>query len=253
MIILDQPPPIWVPAKPAIIRPADPALLAMPIFLTGIPTVFHEPCTATFQTSLNSTVSGTAHTFTAATVGTAFARRKIVVAIGASRFGAATLNSVTIGGVTATRLVQNDNNVDGVYTVMAIAELETGTTATIVCTYSAAMTDCGIGIWSVQGMRSETAFDTATDFVANQQNKSITIDIPSGGCLIAARYFIDNTDTVNWINATERYDNVQNVNTRKTGADNNNTGAQQTNLVVQANMTGTPLTAGTALWGVSWR
>jgi hypothetical protein len=96
-------------------------------------------------------------TYTGVNFGTEAADRYIIVAIG-QRNDSRTFTSVTIGGVTATILVQQG---DGNTTAgIAIAAVPTGTSGTVVVNLSGTADSHYLGVWSATGLDSATPVDT---------------------------------------------------------------------------------------------
>jgi hypothetical protein len=98
-------------------------------------------------------------TYTGVDFGTEAADRYIIVAIG-QRNDSRTFTSVTIGGVTATILVQN---VDGNTSAgIAIAAVPTGTSGDVVVNLNGTADSHYLGVWSATGLASPTPVDTGT-------------------------------------------------------------------------------------------
>lgn len=98
-------------------------------------------------------------TFSNVDFGTEAADRYIIVGY-STRNDTRTINSVTIGGVSATILVQQgDGNTT---TGMAIAAVPTGTSGDVVVTLSGGADAHYLGVWSATGLASATPVATAT-------------------------------------------------------------------------------------------
>jgi hypothetical protein len=118
--------------------------------------------------TFSSTRNQSSYSFSSQSIGTAATGRIIVV--GASTAGGSTLapaiTSVTIAGNAAAEAIQVATGIvsgnvarGGLYAL----QVNTGTTATIVVTFSGNVSRCGIGVWAIYGAGSTTAVDTASD------------------------------------------------------------------------------------------
>lgn len=143
------------------------------------------------------TVNRTVYTFTGVSIGAASADRRIVVVAVARSGSAITLSSMTIGGISATKAVDEVGNGLICSQSISIAAVPTGTTATIVVTMSASVGCCSIFVYTTTGITSDTATDIATS--------GTTIDVIKGGLLIA---FSSNGSGANasWSEVTEDYE-----------------------------------------------
>lgn len=150
----------------------------------------------------------TTYTFAATNLGAASGGRFIIAAIGARATGstALTVSSVTIGGVTATQIVQAENsptnaNLAAIY----MAAVPIGTTGDVVVTLSRAAVRCSIDLWSATGI-STTAHDTDS---STADPSTATLDTLGAGVLVAVSVSAGaSPPTFTWTNATERYDGL---------------------------------------------
>jgi hypothetical protein len=142
----------------------------------------------------------TTYTFSSLDFGAATAGRYIIVGIAARAVGAGrTLDSVTIGGVSAT-LIANSPVSDTNISSLAIANVPTGTTGDVVVTFNAAMGRCGIVWWRAPSLVSATPTDTGTS-AADPATDTLTV--AAGGFLVVVA-FNNGTSTCTWSNVTER-------------------------------------------------
>ena len=157
-------------------------------------------------TTVDNTVQ-TVFTFTDHAIGAATNAREVVVAITANNSSnARTLSSVTIGGITATI------HVSGAYDPgehprvhLVSAPVPTGTTGTIVVTYSGNMGDCAVNVYRMTGHRSATPFGTVTD-TSFLGAPSGNLNIPDKGCALAGMVNINAATAITWAGLTEDYD-----------------------------------------------
>lgn len=214
--------------------------------------VIPPPAAATisFTASATDDTSQTTYTFSGVALGTAAADRKIVVGVGGARAaaGAHTVASMTVGGIAASLVKQQDVSAGDRETAeIWQAAVPTGTTGDIVVTFDAGMVGAGIGVWAVYGAQS-AAHATAG---SNADPMNASIDVPSGGVLIGyARNA--NGGTFTWTNLTEKFDEQFD-----SAAPSNHTGAADTFASAQTALSVTcdPSTAGSdnamalASWG----
>jgi hypothetical protein len=150
-----------------------------------------------YQTTSSQAAGSSPFTFSSIAIGTAAANRYVIVGIGATATPTAVL-SVTVGGIAATQVVSQvaGNSIAAIW----IALVPTGTTATIVITFTGSTQKCSIGVWSATGI-SPTALSTASS-TANPASLALTTI--NGGFAIA-HMEVDSTGTYTWTNATQRY------------------------------------------------
>lgn len=185
--------------------------------------------TRTFLAATGDTADLTTYTFAGQNLGTASADRIIVVAIagregdgGANR----TLSSVTVAGISAT-IIANSGNVP-THTDIAVAAVPTGTSGSIVVTYSGQVSRCVIGTWATTGM---SASSTSADASDTSDPYSASVDVPAGGVAFGISYDNGNT-TFTWTGLTEDSDAVYEG--RTVSFASAAFASQQTGLAVQA-------------------
>lgn len=145
----------------------------------------------------------TTYTFADQNLDTAAPDRYIVATISgrSNDGGARTINSVTIGGVSATINVQttDQGNVIGV----AVASVPSGTTGDVVVEFSDTMTDAAVALYRVPGITTTTATDTGT---STATPLTTNLDINAGGFAVAMAKSDNSSHTATWTNLTERFD-----------------------------------------------
>lgn len=179
--------------------------------------------TAAYLQNTFDGANSTTYTFTAENLGPASSDRYIVVAIGGRSVAVQTIASVSIGGVTATEIVQSDawqnsaSNATGLY----YALVPSGTSGDVVVTWTGAMVRCGIGLWSITG-GSLAVSDSAA---GTPGGVSADVDIvnPDGGFVICSA-MTGVSGTYAWTNADERFDQAVETGTHS-GADTDAEGA----------------------------
>lgn len=156
---------------------------------------------ALFQQANRDTTDLTTYTFTAEPLGAADSARYIIVTIGSRGAAARTINSVTIGGVTATVITQPQNSPHTVG--IAIAAVPTGTTGDIVIVFSGAEQRCGISTYRAIGI-NPTPTDTKTSTAANP---AATLNVPANGIAIGVAMTLQTGAPVcTWTGLTEDVD-----------------------------------------------
>jgi hypothetical protein len=166
--------------------------------------------TLAFQASVVQTANASTYTFASQPFGTASSGRVVVVAISAADGDVGTISSVTIGGVSASIIVQQSSS--EVTCGIAAAVVPTGSTGTVVVNTSTSRAECIIGIWASTGLPGAVATDTDS----NTDLSALTLTVDPGGFVIAV--CANNGDrSTTWAGATEDYDVTGNA-IRSSGA-----------------------------------
>lgn len=162
--------------------------------------------TLDFLQSATDTADLATYTFASQNFGAAASDRYIIVTIMARKSGASTtITGVTIGGVTATEVVQRTNNVTnsdiaGIF----IAAVPTGTSGDVVVTLGATMVRCAIGLYATTGLSSATPYDSDSSVASPP---SVSLDVPVNGFIIGAGLTAAST-TATLTGITEDYDST---------------------------------------------
>lgn len=242
-------PKLWLPPKPAIIRPArhvwrPPIRVRDPIaMLPGIIPVNAgggggPSKTLEFIDTAVNTANLTTYTFTSRVLGDAQADRYIIV-VALTGTASRTLMALTVGGVSA-RIVCTITGTSGTSrnAGLAIANVPTGTVGDIAATWSSGCVQCGIGWWRATGLSSEIENDFGT---TTSDPGAIPLDTVAGGFVVGG-IVTSSGGSFSWTNVTERYDQAAGENnTIFSGADA--TGTSAGTLSVQADDSGTGVRA----------
>ena len=130
--------------------------------------------------------SGATATYTSYSIGTASSDRVVFVSVWGLGFTPRVVSSVTIGGVSAT-LVTGPTGSLGNRVNLYRATVPTGTTATIVVTFSGNYANSGIDVWTASGVGTITTFNS--NFVSTTANTlSVTINTASNGFSIISGF-----------------------------------------------------------------
>jgi hypothetical protein len=223
-------PKLWLPPKPAIVRPArevwlPPVRLRLdPAFMPGITPVIAGGGAAksiSFIDTAILTTNLTTYSFTGLDFGAAQGDRYII-GVAVSGTAERSLSSATIGGVAARVVVSvsgggaTDRNAG-----IIIANVPTGTSGAIAVTWSSGCAHCAIGWWRATGLANEVEHhfgsSTADPGVA-------TINTLAGGIAVAGMISASG-GTFSWTGASERYDQAIGENSSvHSGADANTDG-----------------------------
>lgn len=127
-------------------------------------------------------------TYNGVKIGRAAANRTIIVFDGFRENGTETVTGMTIGGVTATLIAQRIN-LGTFETTMNVwaAAVPTGTTATIVTTYSASVDSAeGLGVYAAYGLPTITPYSSASS--TSTTVGSVNLNVPASGIVIAGAW-----------------------------------------------------------------
>lgn len=156
-------------------------------------------------------------TWTDCNIGTAAADRYVVAVIGAGVVGVSgrTLSGVTIGGSAADiRATATSDEAASATRILTIAQrlVTSGTTATIVATFSNTMQVGFCFVYTITGLiaAAPTATATETENALVDATISDTINIPAGGVLIGGVVATGTTGTWSFSGVTEDADNNTN-------------------------------------------
>jgi hypothetical protein len=184
-----------------------------------------------------SETDASSYTFSSITFGTAADDRHIIAVGGweSSTSGTTDPNSVTIGGVTATKVVtKNDGRYDRSF--MYIAAVPSGTSGALVVNLPVTAWRCGMGCMSMYGA-SITPTATGTDSgLAGSEDLEVSIAVSGGGAIIGVAENNTGVGGYTWVGIDEIWDEI-NPSLCVGGAAK--TFAAAETVAVQANLTST--------------
>lgn len=159
---------------------------------------------------LQGSVSGddsATYTFSSQNLGAADPNRWIVVCATGIQNAARTIDAVTVGGVSATKIVEAEASAYRSVSIW-VAYVPTGTTGDIVLTFSSGLVRAGYSAYRlITETNPTTAYDTETDTTTSGSDLSVSINRPGGGVVIAATVAVCSTATsVTWSGTSENYD-----------------------------------------------
>jgi hypothetical protein len=178
----------------------------------------------TFIGSHEDGTNATTYTFSSASLGAAAGDRRIILGVCATQSSEQNISSVTIGGVTATKVVETSGTRK---VTILIAHVPSGTTGDIVVTYAGSgSARCGIGVWAATGLTSDTAVDSTT---STASPGSLALTTVVGGFVVAVAQNGEDVSGTTWTDATEQYDIAMETGAqRHTGASDLTTGTSLT-------------------------
>lgn len=165
--------------------------------------VLTDPLTPTTPSlTLSLTDAGTnsadlpAYTFSGKAIGSPSATRRVIVALAFRATNSAAISSVTIGGVTAEKVVESRMGTTSASVASIwIATVPTGDTADVVVNLTASAARIGAAIYAADGLTSSTPYGTATATrAASLGSMTATMATTQAGFSIAAAFLSDSTN-----------------------------------------------------------
>jgi hypothetical protein len=164
---------------------------------------------STLTDSDTDDTTSSAYTFSSLSFGAAATDRYIVVAVTYLGTSGGSQTTATIGGVSATTLIDRTVLSGGVTSGAAIitAPLPTGTTGDVVVNFSANMLDCAVSVYSVTGWLGSSSVTDGDD----TGTISMSLTLPTNSTVIGVVGAIDDLSTdptasATWTGLTERND-----------------------------------------------
>lgn len=239
MMAAAPPPPLWVPPKPAIIRPAlhlnrhsrralesELGIRLVPDLPDRPPPPWSEPspvarrqampfapgwrgvapaaapAVLTYVGSTPSTDDSASVTFTGSAIGTAAGDRLVVVAV-ASSGGSRSVDSLTINGNSAVldTASATEQSQCGIFSLLVAS----GTTATIVVNTSSGSGNnrMAIGVYTITGWLSSSAYNAASTKSSGSSSLSVNVNVPANGIVIGA-WASKATSTTTWTGVSSK-------------------------------------------------
>jgi hypothetical protein len=174
------------------------------------------PPTRTYLGNADTDTDSTSFSFSSRPLGTAAADRYILVGVCGLFVNAGTFSSLTVAGVSATKLVETtkDNHTAAFY----LAAVPTGTTGTIAGTCSVTKSRYGIGFWAIYGLDSATPAGTGSAIASGNTQISNLVAVPGRPVFT---YGADSKSGANTFTApfTKRFSQVVGAASNHAGAD----------------------------------
>lgn len=178
----------------------------LPVISGRVTTPGGSPITFTYRTAAVDTTDSNTYSFASQAIGPEADRSHVIVAHAIRRTGTTDTTSMTIGGVSATRIVQFQD-ANGTIAFYG-AVVPTGTTATVVVNLDNTAVRCGIGVWSVQNLSSLVPVATTNHAAGSGTTMTLSLSTPSGDSIVLALGYISfgSTQEINWTGLTENAD-----------------------------------------------
>lgn len=194
--------------------------------LTGFNVGGAAPASLSFVSCTTDTSNLSTYTFTSHATGTAGNRWTIVSFHGRRSSANWSYSSATVGGNSATEVIDTANASSVVQSAIYIIANPSGTTATIVVNTSVAVASMTVCVWAGYDLQSATAVDTASAFSSTSAAMTLDLDISSGGFAVGAATSQTGTPTHTWTGMTERSDAASgDIEHTYSAADTNTAGA----------------------------
>ena len=173
--------------------------------------------TALWTGGAHSNAKPASVSFPGINIGTAFADRRVIATWGSDVAGG-THNSCTIGGVTATKLI--DAGSANTRSSIWIAAVPIGTTATLTLSMGGTPWGVGVDAYALTNLQSATPVATTFDNTTTAAMGNSALSPPAGSCVIAVRAGASSTSswTWTWAGLTERSDRAAGANITLTSA-----------------------------------
>lgn len=170
--------------------------------------------TITFAATASKSAPASPATFSSHAIGSAAANRYVIVALSGYRNGSGSVPTVTVDGVSLTHVATADTASFEAY--IYAGNIASGTTASIVATYTGAWVNLNCSIWAAYGIASTTAYHTDSDLTATT-TMTAAINIPAGGVAVAI-HGNNNAGVQTWTGLTEDFDSTDVTSRQCTGA-----------------------------------
>ncbi len=208
----------------------------------------------TYVTAAQDLTNTTAYTFAAVSLGAIVGKldaRYAIITVGSPAGSSQTVSSVTVGGVSAILVKNFGSAVTAAAEIWICDTTGLGLTASIVVTWSAATTGCGIGVYRMVNPSSSTA--SATDTTAHTLGVStLTLTIAAGGKAVGVVQSLDTVlATYTWTGTdtpTKNYEAETDAGDGQSGGISTTDGVAQTFIITSSRAAPTDQHATGAAW-----
>jgi hypothetical protein len=187
-----------------------------------------------FLQTATSLVDNATYSFASQSFGADDPARRIVcvITVDSVTLGNTIVNTCTIGGVSAAKLVEA-TNANGALTSIWQSLVPLGATGTVSFTLSQTMQNASISLYRCTNIDG-AGFATASDGTGDPS--SVTVDCPANGIVIAGNVIDGTTGSATWTGLTETFDATVETSVHTSAA--NFFAAAQTNLAVTCDHSG---------------
>lgn len=164
-----------------------------PGWAQGVPFAFIRSAPATTVTYVGNSISATdsnTYTFSSLSLGNPAPNRSILVGFVSRSASTFTATSMTVDGVTATILYQQQSA--GSVSGFALARVPSNTTGNVVVTFGGTMVTAGVAVWVVGNLQATTPFASTTWTTT----KTGTLNVPARGVAVGICY--NSTSALTW-------------------------------------------------------
>jgi len=159
--------------------------------------------TISFVSCTTSPDNQTTYTFTDHATGTAGTRKTIVGVSAEDNASDFSVNSMTVGGVSAAEVVDSANASSAIQSALYIIDNPSGTTADIVVTFSEAVTSSSVCVFAAYDISSETAVATASQFQTASANIVLSLNVSADGVAVGQSASQNPSETTTWAGLVE--------------------------------------------------
>lgn len=158
------------------------------------------PVEITFGSAHTDFNNNTIFTFTDVSFGAPSAGRAVIIAVGGGKDVDVTISSVTVGGISATQAVYRGST-SGAWSSLWVAEVPTGTSGTVVVTWSGPMLRAAIHSFRMVNHTSIIPIDT-NSALGSGSTFDVSLDLVNGSGVVATSLTYSAT-TITWSGVTE--------------------------------------------------
>lgn len=204
---------------------------------------YKKAASVSYRATYSSITDASSYTFTASDIGTATDRDQIVLAI---HTGSGTISTVTVGGVSATRITGTGVGLNvALWRVGGVS----GSTADIVVSLSSSALRCLVAVYALYDLVNTTPVDSTVGVaISGATSLSSTIDTRTDGVIIAMGSSNAGSRTFTWTGVTEHYDTSLEAAHSYSGGSNTTTSNTTTTVSFTIAGGSSGLTSVTASW-----
>lgn len=154
------------------------------------------PKVVTYRTSVGAAFSGTSHSYTSVSLGSAFTGRQVIIGVSAEN-GNGAINSVSVGATSCNAVSNTASNGGGATAGLFICANATDASATVAVTFASSQESAVIGVWTASGLLSQTAIAGANGN-GGASTLSAILSTISGASFVVAQCGQQWSNTLSW-------------------------------------------------------